>query len=327
MLVFLESPSKNPYFNLAMEEYLFTQYRGEREFFLLWQNDNTIVVGRHQNTAEEINAETVQTLGVRVARRLSGGGAVYHDTGNLNYTFITEDGQEAEFDFQIFARPVVDALTHFGVPAEFNGRNDLTIRGLKFCGNSQYAKRGRILHHGCIMLDSNLTVVADVLRAKEAKFRSKSSKSVRSRVTTINQQAPCPIAMEQFKQALLECVSTRQEIEFGALSQEDLAAIRQLQQEKYETCEWNFGNSPAYDVRLEEKFPMGLVTAYLSVEQGCIRSVRFFGDFFGNEELNGLEQQLEGVRLDDTLESKLEVMDIDRYMKGISAKELCHLLR
>ena len=327
MLVFLESPSRDPYFNLAMEEYLFTRYRGEREFFLLWQNDNTVVVGKHQNTAEEINAEAVQKLGVRVARRLSGGGAVYHDTGNLNYTFITEGGQEAEFDFRIFADPVVEALSRFDVPAEFNGRNDLTIRGLKFCGNSQYAKQGRILHHGCIMLDSNLTVVSDVLRPKEAKFRSKSSKSVRSRVTTINQQAPSPIPMEQFKQVLLECVSTRQEIEFGTLSPEDMAAIDRLQQEKYETWEWNFGSSPAYDVRLEEKFPMGLVTAYLSVKQGCIRSVRFFGDFFGNEDLAQLERELEGHRLDGSLERTLETIDVDRYMKGISAKELCHLLR
>ena len=149
---------------------------------MLWQNSNTIVVGKYQNTAEEINQAFVDAHGIRVVRRLSGGGAVYHDTGNLNFTFIVDQDTAPGLNFKIFVRPVVEALARFGVHAEFTGRNDLTIGGMKFSGNSQYAKHGRLLHHGCIMLDSNLTDVADALRVKQAKFDSKAVKSVRSRV-------------------------------------------------------------------------------------------------------------------------------------------------
>ena len=171
-MVYLESHSTDPYFNLALEEYIFEHMDRSRQYFLLWQNDRTIVVGKYQNTAEEINQSYVEAHGIRVARRLSGGGAVYHDKGNLNFTFIVDQADNADFNFNVFVVPVLRALERFGVTAAFNGRNDLTIDGQKFSGNSQYARHGRLLHHGCIMLDSNLTNVADALKVKQAKFDS-----------------------------------------------------------------------------------------------------------------------------------------------------------
>ena len=223
---YLESPSRDPYFNLALEEYVFERMDKSKSYFLLWQNDNTIVVGKYQNTAEEIDQAYVDAHHIRVARRLSGGGAVYHDRGNLNFTFIVDRADAPGLNFKIFVRPVVEALARFGVHAAFTGRNDLTIDGMKFSGNAQYARRGRLLHHGCIMLDSNLTSVADALRVKEAKFDSKAVKSVRSRVTTINAHAPAPISMEEFKEALTECAMASGELEPCTLTEEDLAAIR-----------------------------------------------------------------------------------------------------
>ena len=199
---YLESPSRDPYFNLALEEYVFERMDKSKSYFMLWQNDNTIVVGKYQNTAEEIDQAYVDAHHIRVARRLSGGVAVYHDRGNLNFTFIVDQADAPGLNFKIFVEPVIRALARFGVHAAFTGRNDLTIDGMKFSGNAQYARRGRLLHHGCIMLDSNLTSVADALRVKEAKFASKAVKSVRSRVTTINAHAPAPISMEEFKEAL-----------------------------------------------------------------------------------------------------------------------------
>ena len=154
-MIYLEPPGTDPYFNLALEEYVFEQMDRSRAYFMLWQNSNTIVVGKYQNTAEEINQAFVDAHGIRVVRRLSGGGAVYHDTGNLNFTFIVDQDTAPGLNFKIFVRPVVEALARFGVHAEFTGRNDLTIGGMKFSGNSQYTKHGRLLHHGCIMLDSN----------------------------------------------------------------------------------------------------------------------------------------------------------------------------
>ena len=325
-MFYLESPSMDPYFNLALEEYVFERMDKSKSYFMLWQNDNTIVVGKYQNTAEEIDQAYVDAHGIRVARRLSGGGAVYHDKGNLNFTFIVDRADAPGLNFKIFVEPVIQALARFGVHAAFTGRNDLTIDGMKFSGNAQYARRGRLLHHGCIMLDSNLTSVADALRVKEAKFASKAVKSVRSRVTTINAHAPAPISMEDFKGALKECAMASGELEPCTLTEEDLAAVRKLRNEKYATWAWNYGCSPAYDMRREMKFPAGLVTAHLSAEGGKIKAVRFYGDFFGGE-LGELEGAMVGLPLDGHLTEALEALRVGDYMSGITAEELSRLLR
>lgn len=325
-MFYLESPSRDPYFNLALEEYVFERMDKSKSYFMLWQNDNTIVVGKYQNTAEEIDQAYVDAHGIRVARRLSGGGAVYHDKGNLNFTFIVDRADAPGLNFKIFVEPVIRALARFGVHAAFTGRNDLTIDGMKFSGNAQYARRGRLLHHGCIMLDSNLTSVADALRVKEAKFDSKAVKSVRSRVTTINAHAPAPISMEDFKGALKECAMASGALEPCTLTEEDLAAIRKLRDEKYATWAWNYGFSPAYDMRREMKFPAGLVTAHLSAEGGKIKAVRFYGDFFGGE-LGELEGAMVGLPLDGHLTEALEALRVGDYMSGITAEELSRLLR
>ena len=326
-MIYLESPSTDPYFNLALEEYVFEQMDRSRSYFMLWQNYNTIVVGKYQNTAEEINQAFVDAHGIRVARRLSGGGAVYHDRGNLNFTFIVDQNSAPDFNFRIFVQPVIAALARFGVQAELTGRNDLTIRGMKFSGNSQYARRRRLLHHGCIMLDSNLTDVSEALRVKTAKFDSKAVKSVRSWVTTINEQAPAPIAMENFKDALKQCAFASGSLEPYTLSDEDLRNVESLRAEKYATWEWNYGFSPAYDMRREMKFPAGLVTACLSAEKGRIKAVRFYGDFFGNGDIGELEHAMTGLPLDGQLTQALKALHTEDYIHGITAEELSLLLR
>ena len=326
-MLYLESPTRDPYFNLALEEYLFEELGRSRPCFMLWQNDNTIVVGKYQNTAEEINQAFVDAHHIRVARRLSGGGAVYHDKGNLNFTFVVDQGSNPAFNFKIFVQPVVEALSRFGVHAEFTGRNDLTIDGMKFSGNAQYARHGRLLHHGCIMLDSNLTDVADALRVKEAKFASKAVKSVRSRVTTINAHAPAPISMADFKGALRACAMASGALEPYALTEADVLAVQKLRDEKYATWAWNYGFSPPYDMRREMKFPAGLVTAHLSAEGGKIKAVRLYGDFFGSGELGELESAMAGLPLDMRLAEALEALHVEHYMSGITAAELAALLR
>ena len=326
-MLYLESPTRDPYFNLALEEYLFEELGRSRPCFMLWQNDNTIVVGKYQNTAEEINQAFVDAHHIRVARRLSGGGAVYHDKGNLNFTFVVDQGSNPAFNFKIFVQPVVEALARFGVHAEFTGRNDLTIDGMKFSGNAQYARHGRLLHHGCIMLDSNLTSVADALRVKEAKFDSKAVKSVRSRVTTINAHAPAPISMADFKGALRACAMASGELEPYALTEADVLAVQKLRDEKYATWAWNYGFSPPYDMVRERKFPAGLVTAHLSAEGGKIKAVRLYGDFFGSGELGELESAMAGLPLDGRLAEALEALHVEHYMSGITAAELAALLR
>lgn len=325
-MIYLESHSMDPYFNLALEEFVFEKLDRNESYFMLWQNENTVVVGKYQNTAEEINQSYIQSHGIRVARRLSGGGAVYHDSGNLNYTFVVDQNDYAQFNFQQFVRPVIQALKRLGVEAEFNGRNDLTIDGRKFSGSAQYARHGRLLHHGCIMLNTNLTNVADALNPRMAKFESKSVKSVRSRVTTINAHAPSPISMDLFRSTLRSCLLESGDLKQKELTEEDLAEVERLRRDKYATWAWNYGRSPAYHMRREQKFEAGMVTVCLQAEEGRIQSIRFYGDFFGNGEISELETALTGVALDENLEKCLIERNVNHYLNGIPAGELARLI-
>lgn len=326
-MIYIESTSTNPYYNLALEEYVFDQMDKGQAYFMLWQNENTIVVGKYQNTAEEVNREFADAMGIHVARRLSGGGAVYHDKGNLNFTFITDQAALEDFNFQVFVNPVIRTLASLGVDAEFTGRNDLTLDGKKFSGNSQYARDGRVLHHGCIMLDSDLDKVREALHVREAKFVSKSVKSVRSRVTTINEHAPRKISMEEFKEALKEQVFAGNDITEYHLTDEDQAAISKLMHDKYETWEWNYGFYKEYSVRREAKFDSGLITVDMDIEHGIISDIHLSGDFFGSGDIRDLELQLRGVPLDGHLAKKLSELGIEKYIHGVSAESIALLLQ
>lgn len=325
-MIFIQSSSTNPYYNLALEEYIFEYMDRHREYFMLWQNANTIVVGKYQNTIEEINQSFVDKYGIRVVRRLSGGGAVYHDLGNLNFTFVAGSREQPEFDFEKFALPVVETLKKFGIHAQMNGRNDISIDGKKICGNSQYAKKGRVLHHGCIMLDSNLQNVSEALKVNAAKFESKSVKSVRARVTTINTHAKTPISMEIFKKALIQEVFHSCGLETYCFTPEQEKEIERLQKEKYETWDWNYGKNPFCNVKRELRFQGGLLTVQMQTEHGVIEQIKFFGDFFGNGEISELEKKMTGLRIDEYLKDHVEKMNVGYYIHGITAEEICGLL-
>lgn len=324
---YIESCWTDPYYNLALEEYVFEKLDRSSDWLILWQNFNTIVIGKYQNTVEEINADYVREHGISVARRLSGGGAVYHDKGNLNYTIIVDKDENFDFNFRYFVQPLTQTLKQFGIEAEFSGRNDVMIDGKKFSGNSQYIKHNRIMHHGCIMLDSNLSSVADALKVKEIKTESKSTKSVRSRVTTINANAETPIPMETFKEALKKQIAAGNPVQEYSLTETDIAEIKKLRDEKYATWEWNYGFSPEYSIRKEAKFESGIVTVHMNVEKGRIRDVRLFGDFFGNGEISELENELKGLPLDDKMGDNLKDVHAEKYINGITTHELIRLLR
>ena len=324
---FIDSPFTDPYMNLALEEYIFNNSDKADSCFMLWQNFKTIVIGKFQNALEEINTDYVKEHGINVARRLSGGGAVYHDSGNLNYTFITDKEEISDFDFSFFNIPLIETLSDFGIKAECTGRNDVTIDGKKFSGCSQYLKHNRLLHHGCIMLDSNVADVSQALKVKPQKFESKSVKSVRSRVTTINANAPAPISMDEFKSSLAAHYTKSDDVEEIKLSEEDLKEIEKLAKEKYSTWEWVYGRAPKYATIAEKKFPSGLVTASLMIEKGVIQNINFRGDFFGNGEISDLEDALIGAKADDSLGTKLEELNISFYISGITGDDIASLIR
>ena len=327
-MIYIESYSTDPYFNLALEEYVFDRLDRTQEYFMLWQNDNTIVVGKYQNTAQEINQKFVDDNEIRVVRRLSGGGAVYHDKGNLNFTFIVDQQKDFDFDFKKFAMPVVDTLKAFGINAEFTGRNDIVIDGKKFSGNSQYVKQNRIMHHGCIMIDSNLINVADALRPKKAKFESKSAKSVRSRVTTINAHSLLPIGVEAFKKTLIRKVLGDKEIEKYEFTEDELREIRKLASEKYSTWEWNYGKSGNYNYHSQHRYSFGSVEASACVKDGIIQNISISGDFFGSGEISDVEEALAGMRIDEKLASHLaDKIEIGSYIRGMTPEDMQKLLR
>ena len=201
-IIYAETHSTDPAFNLAFEEYVLLNKK-EGSYLMLWQNANTVVVGRNQNTAAEIDADFVRDMGVTVVRRMTGGGAVYHDLGNLNYSFISDLGDAEALSIERFARPVCAALESMGVKAGLSGRNDILAEGKKVSGVAQRIYKDRILHHGTLLFDSDSSMIAGALRAHEEKFTSKSAKSVRSRVGNIRALLPEDMSLEAFWQCIL----------------------------------------------------------------------------------------------------------------------------
>ena len=324
-MYFIEGQSHDPTFNLALEEHLYRSVdEGHPGYFLLWRNDPSIIVGRFQNTAQEVNRSFVEERGINVVRRISGGGAVYHDLGNVNYSFIVPNDEGAPFDFARHARPVIDALAKLGVAAESGGRNDLVIDGRKFSGSAQHMDRRRLLHHGTLLFDSDLSVLEQALNVDEEKFTSKGFKSVRSRVTNILPMLPKPISVSEFIDALRSSLSGTGTY---SLDETHVAAIHRLRDEKYATWEWNWGASPEFTERKVRRFPWGKVEALLNVKEGVIRQARFYGDYFGAENREEIERALEGrLYREDALRKTLEGFPLERSFKGASTEEFLAFL-
>lgn len=328
-MIYIESESFDPHFNLALEQYVFDNLDKNENYFMLWQNDNAIIVGKHQNTVAEINAEYTKENNIKVVRRLSGGGAVYHDLGNLNFTFIVSAGGGYEqFNFSDFCKPIIELLNSLGVNAVLNGRNDMSIEGKKFSGNSQYAKRGRIMHHGTIMFDSDLDIVGNSLVVSKDKIQSKGVTSIRSRVTNIKPHMQTDVSIEEFKRLLVNHVFKGAEVPQYHLTEEDIKKIEALASEKYRTWDWNYGSSPKYSVIKERRFEgVGGITVCMDVENGIIKDFDIYGDYFGNGDKSNLKEILVGKQLKkDVIEDSLKDICIGDYINKLEKDEFIDLL-
>lgn len=328
-MIYIESESFDPHFNLALEQYVFDNLDKNENYFMLWQNDNAIIVGKHQNTVAEINAEYTKENNIKVVRRLSGGGAVYHDLGNLNFTFIVSAGGGYEqFNFSDFCKPIIELLNSLGVNAVLNGRNDMSIEGKKFSGNSQYAKRGRIMHHGTIMFDSDLDIVGNSLVVSKDKIQSKGVTSIRSRVTNIKPHMQTDVSIEEFKRLLVNHVFKGAEVPQYHLTEEDIKKIEALASEKYRTWDWNYGSSPKYSVIKERRFEgVGGITLCMDVENGIIKDFDIYGDYFGNGDKSNLKEILVGKQLKkDVIEDSLKDICIGYYINKLEKDEFIDLL-
>ena len=318
---YLETCSQDPFFNLAFEEYVLRNRR-EGNYLILWQNDRTIVVGQNQNAEAEINRSFVEANGIRVVRRMTGGGAVYHDLGNLNYSFITDAGDAEKLTMEAFTRPVVEALKGLGLQAEASGRNDILVDGRKVSGTAQRLMGTRILHHGTLLFDSDVEAVAGALNVDPSKFQSKSSKSVRSRVgnirASLTQDMDLPAFWEYLKGALAGS-GFRTE----TLTADELAEVETLRSEKYATWEWNFGRSPKFDLSNKRRFPGGGLEVGLHVEKGLITDIAFYGDFLAVSPLEPLTEALQGCPLrKEAVGAVLERFPLQELFGAITAEEI-----
>lgn len=314
-MLLINNDNTNPYFNFALEEYLLK--KTDKDLFRLWMCDPCISVGKNQNTISEINSDYVRKNSIPIVRRQSGGGAVFHDLGNLNFTFISCNNNSFS-DFKRFTQPIIDLLKTLGINAEFSGRNDLLIDGKKFSGNAQYNYKNKVIHHGTLLFSSQISNLSNALKVKPIKLKSKGIKSVKSRVTNISEHLDKPMNISEFRDLVMNYVfSLNSNNSYFNLTEKDIENVNKLSKEKYSTWEWNFGNSPNYSLVNELRYIGGTLEFHLNVSKGFITDIKFFGDFFGKKDISNVEDLLIGVKHEEeSLKEKLNNINIDDYFLG-----------
>ncbi|NKC68945.1 lipoate--protein ligase [Vagococcus fluvialis] len=324
----------DPRINLAIETYLVQEMPLDEPILLFYINEPSIIIGRNQNTIEEINTEYVEKQGIHVVRRLSGGGAVYHDAGNLNFSFIMPDDGESFRNFGKVTQPIIDALHDMGVEgAELKGRNDLVIDDKKFSGNAMYSTNGRMFAHGTLMFDSDVNEVVNALKVRKDKIESKGIKSIRSRVTNIKPYLTDThqnMSTKDFRQEiLLKIFETNklEDVNVYKLTEKDWERINAISDKLYRNWDWNYGRSPEFDLVRRQRFAIGSIEAKMNVSEGEIKEIKLFGDFFGLGEISDVEKVLTGVKYDkESIKAAVEEIDVKKYFGNIEKEDLVGLL-
>jgi len=317
----------DPRINLAIEEYALKHLPADEDYLLFYINEPSIIIGKNQNTVEEINTEYVEANGIHVVRRLSGGGAVYHDLGNLNFSFITKDDGNSFHNYRKFTEPVIRALHQLGVEAELTGRNDIQVGERKISGNAQFSTRGRMFTHGTLLFHSQMENVSSALNVNPEKFKSKGVKSVRSRVANISEFMREPMSIEAFRQHLLESIFAGSQVEQYVLTDADWEQIHEISRERYQNWNWNYGKSPAFNVKRVQRLGAGTFDVRLFVEGGIITSAAIYGDFFGRGDSTEITDKLAGLRYDrETLSRLWEQYDLPYYFGPITKEEWLELV-
>jgi lipoate-protein ligase A len=316
----------DPFFNVATDEYIFKTI--QEDCFMLWRNDNAIVVGKHQNTLAEINLDFVKEHNIQVVRRLSGGGTVYHDMGNLNFSFTQTGKTSALVDFRKYTLPIVEVLQKLGVDAKFTGNSDLMIGDKKISGNAEHVFKNKILHHGTLLFTSEIKNLSGALKINRAKYDDKAVRSIPKPVTNISEHLTTPLSIEEFTKKIMEHVlSTRADAVLYEFSKEDLNAIQKIRDEKYATWEWNFGRSPNYSLRKEIKTSKGDLKINLEVEKGIIKKVTIHGDSFNEKNIAEIETALINIpHEENAIRKVLNQYPVEEYFNGLSANDLLNAM-
>jgi len=316
----------DPRINLAIEEHLLRNWDTAEPILLFYINEPAVIIGRNQNTLEEIDPDFIRDKGIHVVRRLSGGGAVYHDLGNLNFSFITPDKKDLH-KFAKFTDPVIRVLEKLGIEAELKGKSDIFAAGKKISGNAQYATAGRMFSHGTLLFDTDLEVMLKALNPRQVRIESKAVQSIRNYVINLRELLPQNMTIQELRQAILGGLFAEGEISSLPLTTADWQQIEQISDDRYRQWEWNFGHSPKFNIQKSERFSVGKIDVRINVANGRIQTIKFYGDFSGRRDVAELEERLVGVRYEPAaLVKALEGIDIQRYLGDLAISKLVALL-
>jgi lipoate---protein ligase len=316
----------DPRLNLAIEEHLLRNVQIADPLLLFYINAPSVIIGRNQNSIEEIDPDFVRENDIHVVRRLSGGGAVYHDLGNLNFSFITH-GKADLHNFSKFTQPVIEALASLGVTAVLQGKSDIFVDGKKVSGNAQYASGGRMFSHGTILFNTNLKNMLQAINPRQIKIESKAVQSIRSFVTNIRDYLSEDIGIMGLRRALLIGIFSGEDIPTYLLTPEDWEQIQEIATQRYMRWDWNYGRSPASNIQKSERLSVGKVDARIAVEKGHIQAIKIYGDFSGQQDVSELEKQLNGLRYDtETVTEALADIDLAPYFGSLEKETLLNLL-
>lgn len=323
-MIYIDSNSTDVYFNFALEYYLISEKKFDDDIFLFWRTDPTLMIGKYQNTLEEINEKYVKENNINVVRRMSGGGTIYTDKGGWQFTFITKNKSE-QISFTQYITPIIKALKSLEINAGFNGRNDLVIDGKKFSGNAQYIHNGYTLHHGSLLYNTNIEQMVKSTTVNEYKIISKGIKSVRDRVTNISEHIKNPISSEEFKNLMVKSIMCNTKNEYS-LTEYDKNRINKIADEKFRSWEKIYGASPKFNITRSGHFQGGNIDFKLDINKGKIMSISVFGDFFGSD-TDEFCKCLIGCNYNrNDIENALKKIDIENLFYKITKEEILNCL-
>lgn len=319
-MLIINRPQTNPWFNIAAEEYLLKNMK--EDCFMLWQNEPSVIVGKHQNTMAEINHRYVKENNIPVIRRISGGGTVFHDLGNLNFSFIQGGEREKLVDFKKFVNPIINVLQSIGIPARFEGKNDIRVNGLKISGNAEHVFKSRVLHHGTLLFSSDLGNLNYAIKANEDNYKDKAVKSVRSSVANILDFLEPKVSIDEFKKRIIDYIFKHYEgVEFYNLTDNDIRKIEDLSKEKYKSWEWNYGYSPRFELKKKIRFNGQDFVINMEIKNGIIQK-------FSSEPQNSHLKEIVGILRGEKLEinSMKKVIDNSEFINPISRRKVQEII-